>query len=148
MLHNDHIVCERYNGVMGADQPHIAFSEIKSYFGTSAEILIAESKFDETAVVTHCSPELEDSGFGDATVRQVAVPRWQAVVTRANELSATMHMVLSTPAGIRGQTIYVDPKAEIVIVRLASNPQGSNVNFDHISLPAYQAISEKLMKAK
>jgi len=59
-----------------------------------------------------------------------------------------MHMVLSTRAGIRGQTIYVHPKAEIVIVRLESNTQGSNVNFDHISLPEYQAIFRKLIEAK
>ena len=50
--------------------------------------------------------------------------------------------------GIHDQTNYVDPKAEMVIVRLGSNLQTSNVNFDHLSLPAYQAIAEKLMKAK
>ena len=50
--------------------------------------------------------------------------------------------------GIHGQTIYIDPKAEMVIVRFASNPQASNVNFDDISLPAYQAIAEALMQKK
>lgn len=50
--------------------------------------------------------------------------------------------------GIHDQTNYVDHKAEMVIVRLALNLQTSNVNFDHLSLPAYQAIAEKLMKAK
>ncbi len=47
--------------------------------------------------------------------------------------------------GIHGQAIYIDPKAEMVIVRFASNPQASNINFDDISLPAYQAIAEHLM---
>jgi CubicO group peptidase (beta-lactamase class C family) len=47
--------------------------------------------------------------------------------------------------GIHGQAIYVDPKAEMVIVRFASNPQAGNANFDDISLPAYQAIAERLM---
>jgi CubicO group peptidase (beta-lactamase class C family) len=49
---------------------------------------------------------------------------------------------------IHGQTIYVDPKAEMMIVRFASNPQASNVNFDDISLPAYQAVAERLMQKK
>jgi CubicO group peptidase (beta-lactamase class C family) len=47
--------------------------------------------------------------------------------------------------GIHGQAIYIDPKAEMVIVRFASNPKAGNTNFDDISLPAYQAIAERLM---
>lgn len=47
--------------------------------------------------------------------------------------------------GIHGQAIYIDPKAEMVIVRFASNPMAGNANFDHLSLPAYQAIAERLM---
>ncbi len=48
--------------------------------------------------------------------------------------------------GIHGQAIYIDPKAEMVIVRFASNPKAGNVNFDDISLPAYQAVAEHLMR--
>ena len=48
--------------------------------------------------------------------------------------------------GIHGQAIYIDPKAEMVIVRFASNPRAGNANFDDISLPAYQAIAERLMR--
>jgi CubicO group peptidase (beta-lactamase class C family) len=48
--------------------------------------------------------------------------------------------------GIHGQAIYIDPKAEMVIVRFASNPKAGNANFDDISLPAYQAIAESLMR--
>jgi CubicO group peptidase (beta-lactamase class C family) len=51
-----------------------------------------------------------------------------------------------TARGIYGQTIYIDPKAEMVIVRFASNPKAANANFDSISLPAYQAIAERLMQ--
>jgi hypothetical protein len=50
--------------------------------------------------------------------------------------------------GIHGQTIYVDPKAQMVIVRFASHPKAANANFDDISLPAYQAIAERLMAKK
>jgi CubicO group peptidase (beta-lactamase class C family) len=48
--------------------------------------------------------------------------------------------------GIYGQAIYVDPRAEMVIVRFASNPKAANANFDPISLPAYQAIADWLMQ--
>jgi CubicO group peptidase (beta-lactamase class C family) len=50
--------------------------------------------------------------------------------------------------GVHGQTIYVDPKAEMVIARFASNPKAANANFEDISLPAYQAIAERLMSPK
>ena len=47
--------------------------------------------------------------------------------------------------GVHGQTIYVDPKAEMVLVRLASFPQAQNGFIDSTSLPAYQAVAEHLM---
>ena len=47
--------------------------------------------------------------------------------------------------GVFGQACYVDPKAEMVIVRFASNPQASNALLDPLSLPAYQAIADHLM---
>lgn len=47
--------------------------------------------------------------------------------------------------GVHGQAIYIDPKAEMVIVRLASNYLVSNLLIDPLSLPAYDAISEFLM---
>lgn len=309
ILHKGRIVYERYNGVMGPVQPHIAFSVTKSYFGTLAEILIAEGKIDETALITRYIPELRDSGFGDATVRQVldmttglsysedytdpqadvvrfgvsvgilpapsgySGPRaaydylptiakkgghgegytyksvntevvgWiiarvtgrrphQALSDRIwSKLGAEhdAHIVVDSagspftagglnltlrdmarfgetmrlngrfngqqivPAsvvakiragasksdfakagytalagasyksqwwvnhnahgalnarGIHGQTIYIDPKAEMVIVRFASNPQATNARFDDISLPAYQAVAEQLMLSR
>jgi CubicO group peptidase (beta-lactamase class C family) len=308
ILHKGRIVYERYNGVMGPDQPHIAMSVTKSYFGTLAEMLIAEGKLDETALVTGYIPELAKSGFSDATVRQVldmttglaysedytdpnadiakfslavgagpappgyagpraaydylpTVPKqgahgeafaYKSVNTEvvgwliARVTGKRPHQVLSEriwsklgmehdaaiivdgagapftagglnltlrdmarfgetmrlngrfngrqiiPAavvakirggankadfakagyktlpgwsyksqwwiahnqhgafsarGIHGQAIYIDPKAEMVIARFASNPQASNVNFDAISLPAYQALAERLMQA-
>ena len=48
--------------------------------------------------------------------------------------------------GVHGQTIYVDPTAEMVLVRLASFPQAQNGFIDPTSLPAYQAVAEYLMK--
>ena len=48
--------------------------------------------------------------------------------------------------GVHGQTIYVDPTAEMVIVRFASFPTAKNAQIDPTSLPAYQAVAEHLMK--
>ncbi len=47
--------------------------------------------------------------------------------------------------GVHGQTIYIDPKAEMVIVRLASHPVAGNAANDATSLPAYQAVADYLM---
>ena len=48
--------------------------------------------------------------------------------------------------GVHGQAIYVDPAAEMVIVRVASNPMASNTHNDPISLPAYQAVADYLIQ--
>ncbi|HUW25907.1 MAG TPA: serine hydrolase [Gallionella sp.] len=47
--------------------------------------------------------------------------------------------------GVHGQTIWIDPKADMVIVRFASNPVAANAASDPTSLPAYRAVAEYLM---
>ena len=47
--------------------------------------------------------------------------------------------------GIHGQNIYVDPKAEMVIVRYAAHPLATNAANDPLTLPAYQAVANSLM---
>lgn len=47
--------------------------------------------------------------------------------------------------GVHGQTIYIDPTAQMVLVRLASYPRAQNGFIDPTSLPAYQAVAEYLM---
>jgi hypothetical protein len=72
VLHKGKIVYQRYFGIMTPDQPHIMWSGTKSYFGLLGAILIAKGKLDENANVAAIIPELKDTGFSDATVRQVA----------------------------------------------------------------------------
>ena len=48
--------------------------------------------------------------------------------------------------GGHGQRIYVDPKAEMVIVRYASHPVASNSANDPVSLPAFDAFTQHLSK--
>jgi CubicO group peptidase (beta-lactamase class C family) len=49
--------------------------------------------------------------------------------------------------GIHGQCIYVDPLAEMVIVRYAAHPVARNAANDPLTLPAFQAVAEALMKS-
>ena len=48
--------------------------------------------------------------------------------------------------GVHGQTIYIDPAAEMVIVRFASHPVAANAANDPWSLPAYDALARRLLK--
>ena len=47
--------------------------------------------------------------------------------------------------GVHGQTIYIDPKAEMVLVRFASHPEAKNSKIDPTSLPAYHAVAKYLV---
>jgi hypothetical protein len=47
--------------------------------------------------------------------------------------------------GIHGQSIYIDPRAEMVIARYGSHPAAGNVNNDPVTLPAFAAVATALM---
>ncbi len=71
VLHKGRVVYERSFGVTGIDTPHIAWSATKSFVGLLAETLIAEGGLDPEAQATSLIPELAQTGFAGATVRQV-----------------------------------------------------------------------------
>lgn len=48
--------------------------------------------------------------------------------------------------GVHGQALYIDPKAEMVIARFASHHIAGNAGIDPMSLPAYQAVADHLMR--
>ncbi len=48
--------------------------------------------------------------------------------------------------GAYGQALYIDPKAEMVAVRFMSSPVGSTVDYDYITLPAFAALADHLMR--
>ncbi|WP_374033490.1 serine hydrolase domain-containing protein [Bdellovibrio bacteriovorus] len=50
--------------------------------------------------------------------------------------------------GVHGQALYVDPKAQVVIARFGSHPIAANSANDAVTLPAFQAVAEHLMKVK
>jgi CubicO group peptidase (beta-lactamase class C family) len=91
VLHKGRVVYERYAGALKADGQHIAHSVTKSFFGTIGAMLVADGKLNESALVASYVPELKDTGFGNATVRQV----------------------LDMTTGIKYSENYADPKAEV-----------------------------------
>lgn len=71
IMHHGKVVYERQNGCLNEMGNHAAMSMTKSLTGLLAETLVTEGKLDDSALVGSIIPELKDSGFGDATVRQV-----------------------------------------------------------------------------
>jgi CubicO group peptidase (beta-lactamase class C family) len=91
VLHRGRVVYEKYFGALTPERPHIAMSVTKSFVGTLAAILADEGRLDPSAPVTRYLPELKDTAYGDATVRQV------------------MDMTI----GVHYSENYADPKAEV-----------------------------------
>lgn len=71
VLHEGKVVYEHYSGCLNDAGKHAAMSMTKSLTGLLAEILVVEGRLDEKARVATLVPELRDSAFGNASVRQV-----------------------------------------------------------------------------
>jgi len=71
VLHRGMIIYERYLNGMQPHTLHAWASCSKSMTGTLAAMLAHEGAFEPDAVVATYLPELKNSGFGDATIRQV-----------------------------------------------------------------------------
>jgi CubicO group peptidase (beta-lactamase class C family) len=117
ILHKGKIVYEKYSGCLGEKGKHAAMSMTKSLTGLLAEILVAEGRLDDQADVSSIIPELENSAFGSATVRQV------------------MDMTTS----LDYSEDYSDPKADIWIYSAAASPlpkakdyRGPNGYFEYL----------------
>nr|WP_162230647.1 serine hydrolase [Nitratireductor soli] len=100
ILHDGVVVYERYLGCLDEAGQHGAMSVTKSLTGLLGEVLVAEGVLDETALVSSIVPELADSAFGDATVRQV----------------------LEMTTGLKYSEDYADPDAEVWQYGAAGNP--------------------------
>ena len=91
VMHKGKVVYERYFGALDAHTQHIAMSVTKSFVGTLAAMLVADGKLDPAAPVTQYVPELKDTAYGDATVRQV----------------------MDMTVGVRYSENYADPNADV-----------------------------------
>ncbi|MCX7554368.1 serine hydrolase [Marinicella sp. S1101] len=100
IMHQGKVVYEYYSGCLDEAGKHAAMSMTKSMTGLLAEVLIAEGALDENVEVATLIPELSESAFGDATVREV------------------MDMTTS----LDYSEDYSDPKADIWVYSAAANP--------------------------
>lgn len=107
ILHKGEIVYEKYSGCLKENGKHAAMSMTKSLTGLLAEILVAEGKLDEYAKVVSIIPELKNSAFANATVRQVMD------MTTALDYSED----------------YSDPEADIWLYSAAANPLPKAKNY-------------------
>lgn len=72
VLHNGRIVFERYFDGMAQSDQHLLFSCTKSYCGLIAEILASRGQLDFSRTIESYLPEMANSAFAGAAVRQVA----------------------------------------------------------------------------
>ncbi|WP_323796795.1 serine hydrolase [Nisaea sp.] len=100
IIHKERVVYERYFGCLREDGKHAAMSMTKSLTGLLAQILVEEGALDETLPVRDLIPEIENSAFANATVRQV----------------------MDMTTGVRYSEDYSDPKADIWIYSAAASP--------------------------
>ena len=108
ILHRGRIVYEHYLGALTETGQHAAMSMTKSMTGLLAEILVVEGALDADARVDSILPELANSGFGDATVRQV----------------------MDMTTGIRFSENYADPQADIWTYSTAASPLPKPAGYD------------------
>ena len=100
ILHKGEIVYERYFSELTENDVHAVMSLTKSINGILASILVAEGMLDESKLVPFYVPELKNSAYGDATVRQV----------------------MDMTTALKYSENYADPKADIWEFSAAGNP--------------------------
>ena len=100
ILHQGKIVYEKYFAALTEVGKHAVMSVSKSFTGTLGAMLVAEGELDENKTVVEYVPELENSGFADATVRQV----------------------MDMTTALKFSEDYSDPNAEIWQYAIAGSP--------------------------
>jgi hypothetical protein len=99
-MHKGRVVYEFYSGCLDASKRHGAMSMTKSFVGLLGEMLVAEGQLDADQLVKNYIPELSESAFGDATVRQV----------------------LDMTTGLKYSEDYADPDVEVWQHAATGNP--------------------------
>jgi CubicO group peptidase (beta-lactamase class C family) len=107
VLYQGRVVYEQYFGVLKEDGQHAAMSVTKSFIGTLGAMLVAESTLDANKRVAEYVPELVNSAFGDATLRQV----------------------LDMTTALQFSEDYSDPNAEVWAHAYAGNPLPKPKNY-------------------
>ena len=108
ILHRGKVIYERYFSELTEKDVHAVMSLTKSFNGTLASILVAEGVLDETKLVPFYVPELKNSAYADATVREV----------------------MDMTTALKYSEDYADPKADIWDFSAAGNPLPKPKDYD------------------
>ncbi|MEO1397383.1 MAG: serine hydrolase [Pseudomonadota bacterium] len=108
ILHKGEVVYERYFGCLEEDGKHAIMSMTKSFTGLLAEIMVVEGTLDDSALVRDVVPEVGDSAFASATVRQV----------------------MDMTTGVKYSENYSDPNADIWLYSAAASPLPKPEGYD------------------
>jgi len=108
IIHKGQVVYERYFGCLDEDGKHAIMSMTKSITGLLGEILVAEGVLDDTLLVRDVIPEIGDSAFATATVRQV----------------------MDMTTGVQYSENYSDPNADIWVYSRAASPLPKPEGYD------------------
>lgn len=108
IMHKGEVVYERYFGCLEEDGKHAIMSMTKSFTGLLAEIMVVEGALDDTALVSDVIPEIGDSAFATATVRQV----------------------MDMTTGVKYSENYADPNADIWLYSAAASPLPKPEGYD------------------
>lgn len=100
VMHRGRMVYESYAGCLDPTKRHGAMSMTKSFVGLLGEMLVDEGLLDDSELVQNYIPELAESAFGNATVRQV----------------------MDMTTGLQYSEDYADPNAEVWQHAAAGNP--------------------------
>ena len=108
ILHQGKIVYEKYFAALTEVGKHAAMSVTKSFTGTLGAMLVAQRLLDDNKTVAEYVPELKNSGFADATVRQV----------------------MDMTTALKFSEDYADPNAEIWKYAAAGSPLPKPKDYD------------------
>ncbi|HEU5267862.1 MAG TPA: serine hydrolase [Jatrophihabitans sp.] len=97
VAHRGTVLTERYPHAMPADTPHLLMSVSKSLVGLVTGVLVGAGTVSVDELVSRYVPELADSGYAGATVRQL----------------------LDMRSGIAFSEDYLDPNAEVRLLEQA-----------------------------
>ena len=100
IMHKGRVIYERYSGCLQEDGKHAIMSMTKSITGLLAEIMVVEGDLDDTLLVRDVIPEIGNSAFATATVRQV----------------------MDMTTGVQYSEDYSNPKADIWLYSAAASP--------------------------